>query len=89
MKNVPWLPVFDRVHFFNFHNQSFIVYMFDLSRVRIPVFFQVSIIIRCVEQFGSCLASKLCKKAETWRVQWRTIWVTDPTDYSAMLKACV
>ena len=36
-----------------------------------------------------CLTSKLCHMANTWRVQWRTISVTDVTERSAMLKAFV
>ena len=39
-----------------------------------------SICLRCLKQLGSCRAPKLCKMVETWRVQWRTIWVTDPAD---------
>ena len=34
-------------------------------------------------------ASKLCNNGGKWRVQWRTIRVTDLADHSATVKACV
>ena len=40
-------------------------------------------------QFFCFFRVKPCNMAETWRVSQRTMWPTDPTDHSAMLKAFV
>ena len=41
------------------------------------------------QKSSSVSLDNFAKMTKKWRVQWRTIWVTDPADHSATVESCV